>query len=197
MALPQTDGPMSLLFDVWLVNGLSAGYLDEVLSGTGLSGTDFGMYALLHRFGPTTPTQLRRWTGQPLTTVSAHLKRIERRGHLDRTTNPGDGRSQLVGLSREGVAAHDAATAPFLAAMHELRALLPDALTQRMALQGIDSALRALSGMDPRPYGVTHEDPPVGRSRTATHALSYVGEPLTAEQERQVRLFLDFVRTRS
>src|SRR5215210_7005048 len=111
MAVPPSDGPMSLLFDVWLLNGLSAGYLDEVLAGTGLTGTDFGMYALLHRFGPTTPTQLRRWTGQPLTTVSAQLKRIDRRGHLDRTTNPGDGRSQLVGLSSTGVAAHEKATA--------------------------------------------------------------------------------------
>ncbi len=188
---------MSLLFDVWLVNGLSAGYLDEVLAGTGLSGTDFGMYALLHRFGPTTPTQLRRWTGQPLTTVSAHLKRIERRGHLDRTTNPGDGRSQLVGLSPDGVAAHDAATAPFLEAMHELRAyFVPDALPERMALQDIDSALRKLGGMDPRPYRVTDEGRPDAHGRTRTQALSYAGRPLTADQEQQVRLFLDFVRSR-
>src|SRR5215217_3698682 len=122
MESPPSDRPMSLLFDVWLVSGLSAGYLDEVLAGTRLSGTDFGMYALLSRFGPTTATQLRRWTGQPLTTVSAHLKRIDRRGHLDRTTNPGDARSQLVGLGEDGAAAYDAATAPFLEAMHKLRA---------------------------------------------------------------------------
>ena len=68
---------MSLLFDVWLVTGLIAGLLDDVLADTELNGDDFGMYSLLRRFGPATPTQLHRWTGLPPTTISAHLKRLE------------------------------------------------------------------------------------------------------------------------
>ena len=74
---PPSDGPMSLLFDVWLVTGLTAGLLDDVLAETELNGDDFGLYSLLRRFGPATPTQLHRWTGLRPTTLSAHLKRLD------------------------------------------------------------------------------------------------------------------------
>ena len=93
---------MSLLFDVWLVTGLTAGLLDEVLADTELNGDDFGMYSLLRRFGPATPTQLHRWTGLRPTTISAHLKRLDGRGHVSRLPNPADRRSVLVRATPAG-----------------------------------------------------------------------------------------------
>ena len=65
-----------------------AGLLEDVLAESELNGDDFGMYSLLRRYGPATPTQLHRWTGLPPTTISAHLKRLEKRGHLTRSPNP-------------------------------------------------------------------------------------------------------------
>ena len=91
---------MSLLFDIWLLSGLMAGLLEDVLAESELNGDDFGMYSLLRRYGPATPTQLHRWTGLPPTTISAHLKRLEKRGHVTRSPNPADRRSHQVGLSR-------------------------------------------------------------------------------------------------
>ena len=185
---------MSLLFDVWLVTGLTAGLLDEVLAGTELNGDDYGMYSLLRRFGPTTPTQLRRWTGLPPTTISAHLKRLDGRGHITRLPNPADGRSYRVGLSQDGERAHDLATEPFLAAMHQLRAqFVPDTVRERLVLQHIDSVLRDAAGLDPRPYHVVLEDDT--GERTEAPLLAYEGEPLSAAEEHQVRLYIDFLRT--
>ena len=154
-APPESDGPMSLLFDIWLVSGLMAGLLEDALSDSELNGDDFGMYSLMRRYGPATPTQLRRWTGLPLTTISAHLKRLEKRGHLTRSPHPDDRRSHRVGLSPAGEAAHDRATEPFLSAMHTLRAkFVPDTVRERLVLQGLDAVLRETLGLDDRPYRV-------------------------------------------
>ena len=188
---------MSVMFDVWLVSEVAAGYLDDVLAGSGLSGADFGLYSLLHRFGPTTPGRLRRWTGRPATTISANLKRLERRGHLIRTPHPEDGRSYQVGLSAEGVSALERATEPFLAAMHALSArFVPDTLRERLVLQHLDTVIREVAGLDARPYAVHLDDgdPAVAHDRGGTSSLAYPGAPLTAAQERQVRLYIDFLR---
>ena len=187
---------MSLLFDIWLVSGLMAGLLEDVLAESELNGDDFGMYSLLRRYGPATPTQLHRWTGLPPTTISAHLKRLEKRGHLTRSPNPADRRSHRVGLSEVGEAAHDRATEPFLAAMHKLRArFVPNTLRERLVLQGLDAVLREALALDDRPYRVQlppedHTDGPSGVT-----ALAYAGEPLTSAEEHQVRLYVDFLRT--
>ena len=193
---PASDGPMSLLFDIWLVTGLTSGLLDEVLAETELNGDDFGMYSLLRRFGPATPTQLHRWTGLRPTTVSAHLKRLENRGHVTRLPNPVDGRSHRVGLTAAGEQAHDRATEPFLAAMHELRTkFVPDTVRERLVLQHLDSVLREATGLDDRPYRVILDPDVPHQDRTEGTALAYTGAPLTAAQEQQVRLYIDFLRT--
>ena len=192
---PPSDGPMSLLFDIWLLDGLTTGLLDGVLAGTGLSGDDYGMYSLLRRYGPATPSQLHRWTGFPLTTVSAHLKRLEKRGHVTRTANPADGRSHRVGLTRAGERAHASATEPFLAAMHPLRArFVPDARQERLVLQRIDSVLREALPLDPRPYAVETQPEGTTHDQAGTPALAYSGAPLTYLQEHQVRQYIDFLR---
>ena len=187
---------MSLLFDIWLVSGLMAGLLEDVLAESELNGDDFGMYSLMRRYGPATPTQLHRWTGLPPTTISAHLKRLERRGHLTRSPNPADGRSHRVGLSKAGEAAHDRATAPFLAAMHTLRArFVPDTLRERLVLQGLDAVLREALALDERPYRIQPPDNGSTDSPSGVPVLAYAGPPLTSTEEHQVRLYIDFLRT--
>jgi len=196
VSAPASDGPMSLLFDIWLLTGLTSGLLDEILAETELNGDDFGMYSLLHRYGPVTPTQIHRWTGQRATTISAHLKRLEARGHITRSANPADGRSHQVGLSAAGEAAHDKATEPFLAAMHVLRArFIPDTVRERLVLQHLDTVLRESSGLDQRPYRVALEHDTPDRDRTGTPVLAYTGEPLSSAEEQQVRLYIDFLRS--
>jgi DNA-binding MarR family transcriptional regulator len=189
---------MSLLFDIWLVSGLMAGLLEDVLADAELSGDDFGMYSLLRRYGPATPTQLRGWTGLPPTTISTHLKRLERRGHVSRQPNPEDRRSHLVGLNQLGESAHDRATGPFLAAMHKLRArFVPDTVRERLVLQGLDAALRQQLGLDERPYRVQFQGEALNGERSEVPVLAYPGAPLSAAEEEQVRLYIDFIRAQS
>ena len=193
---PSSDGPMSLLFDIWLLTGLTNGLLDEILAGTELNGDDFGMYSLLRRYGPATPTQVHRWTGLRPTTVSAHLKRLEARGHITRVPNPADGRSHQVGLSAAGEAAHDTATEPFLAAMHVLRArFIPDTVRERLVLQHLDTVLRESSGLDERPYRVVLGQSTSDHDRIGASMLAYAGDPLSSAEEQQVRLYIDFLRS--
>lgn len=187
---------MSLLFDIWLVGGLMAGLLEDVLAESELSGDDFGMYSLLRRYGPATPTQLHRWTGLPPTTVSAHLKRLEKRGHVTRSPNPADRRSHRVGLSALGESAHDRATEPFLASMHTLRArFVPDTLRERLVLQDLDAVLREALALDDRPYRVQPRGGDTTHDQSGVPVLAYSGAPLTASEEHQVRLYIDFLRT--
>jgi DNA-binding MarR family transcriptional regulator len=195
---PASDGPMSLLFDIWLVSGLMAGLLEDVLADSELSGDDFGMYSLLRRYGPATPTQLRGWTGLPPTTISTHLKRLEKRGHVFRQPNPEDRRSHLVGLNQLGESAHDRATGPFLAAMHKLRArFVPDTARERLVLQGLDAALRQQLGLDDRPYRVQLQGESMNEERAGVPVLAYPGAPLSVAEEEQVRLYIDFIRAQS
>ncbi len=194
---PPSDGPMSLLFDIWLVGGVTAGLLDEVLTDTELNGDDFGMYSLLRRFGPVIPTQLRRWTGLRPTTISAQLKRLEARGHVVRSANPRDGRSHLVGLNGAGERAHDQATERFLAAMHELRASFPHGtLRERLVLQHLDTVLRESAGLDDRPYRVGVAADGATEEGGGVPVLTYTGEPLSSAQERQVRHYIDFLQSK-
>ena len=187
---------MSLLFDIWLVSGLMAGLLEDVLAQSELNGDDFGMYSLLRRYGPATPTQLHRWTGLPLTTISAHLRRLERRGHLTRSPNPADRRSHRVGLSEVGEDAHARATEPFLAAMHTLRArFVPNTLRERLVLQHLDAVLREALALDDRPYQVSLPATDGNEGLPERPVLTYAGAPLTSAEEHQVRLYIDFLRT--
>jgi DNA-binding MarR family transcriptional regulator len=186
--LPQ----MSVLFDLWLVKHLIAGALDDVLSEAGgLSGDDFGFYSLLRRFGPATPTQVVRWTAMRPTTVSTLVRRLQQRGHVEQRPHPADGRSRLLALTSAGEEAHARTAEAFFAATRTLSAALgPEEARQRAALQRLDTALREVGGLDPRPYTVpTAAQDAVGR-------LPYAGPPLTAEEEANVRAYIDFVRSR-
>jgi DNA-binding MarR family transcriptional regulator len=198
----MTDKPaeMSILFDLWLINHLLSGALDEALVGTsGLTGEDFGFYSLVRRFGPLTPTQVSRWTAMPATTVSAMVRRLADRGHVEQTRNPADGRSRLIALTDAGVAAHTETSDVFFTQTRPLAtALGPDEHEQRLSLQRLDGALRQVSGLDPRPYAVAE----VGAGGSTESAkrqpsqLSYLGPTLHPDEQDSVRTFIDFVRSR-
>jgi DNA-binding MarR family transcriptional regulator len=52
--------------------------------------------------GPWTPTALAARLEMPLSTVLFRVRRLEKRGHAERTPNPDDRRSFLVELSPDG-----------------------------------------------------------------------------------------------
>ena len=189
--MPKTrSGDMSMLFDVWLIMHSTTTLIDEALAPTPLSGDDFGLYSLLRASGPVTPGQISRWTGMRPTTVSVALKRIQARNHATSAPNPHDGRSYLIGLNAAGIAAHTAAAPHFRAAIEKLGAELgTDQRAERLALRRIDSAFRSVLTLDPRPYELD------GGDGDSDWQLTYGGEPLTSDQEDDVRRYIDFLRS--
>jgi DNA-binding MarR family transcriptional regulator len=187
------DAPqMSILFDLWLVNHLISGALDEVLARDGgLSGDEFGFYSLLRRFGPVSSSQVVRWTAMRPTTVSTLVRRLQQRGHLEQWPNPVDGRSRLIALTPAGEAVHAGTAATFFTATRALAAALgPDEQRQRASLQRLDAALRQVGGLDPRPYALPAE------ASEPQCQLTYAGSPLTADEETQVRQYIQFLHSR-
>jgi DNA-binding MarR family transcriptional regulator len=181
-----------LLFDLWLVTHVVSGALDDILVGAGgLSSDEFGFYSLLRRFGPVTPSQVVRWTAMRPTTVSTLVARLQQRGHVEQTPNPGDGRSRLLALTPTGEQAHARTAETFFDATRALStALGPDEHRQRVSLERLDAALRRVRGLDPRPYAVA-PDLPANQAR-----LAYDGPALTADEEAHVRQYIDFIRSR-
>jgi DNA-binding MarR family transcriptional regulator len=191
--MPTGDAPqMSILFDLWLVNHLISGALDDVLAEDGgLSGDEFGFYSLLRRFGPASSSQVVRWTAMRPTTVSTLVRRLQRRGHVEQRPNPVDGRSRLIALTPAGEAAHARTAATFFTATRALAAALgPDEPQQRASLQRLDAVLRQVGRLDPRPYAL-----PAELSEPQSH-LTYAGPPLTADEETHVRQYIQFLHSR-
>jgi hypothetical protein len=124
------------------------------------------------------------------TSLSTVVRRLQERGHLEQRPNPADGRSRLLALTAAGEEAHAVAADAFFAATRALAtALGPEEGRQRLALQRLDAALREVGGLDPRPYTLT-------APQAAGHDLGYDGAPLTPAEESDVRVYIDFIRTR-
>jgi len=96
------DGPDTILLDVFRTNQLRERLIAAALEGTELPPEDYPMYVLVGAEGPWTPTALAERTEMPLSTVLFRLRRLERRGHVERLPHPEDQRSYLVQLTDAG-----------------------------------------------------------------------------------------------
>jgi DNA-binding MarR family transcriptional regulator len=114
----------NVLFDVWLAAKATTGLLDAALVDSGLTADEFGVYSVLTSADAMTPSTLARWLSAPPTTVSSYVKRLEQRGHIRREPNPVDGRSYLIRLTAQGLAAHAAAGAAFVPVLERVVASL-------------------------------------------------------------------------
>ena len=81
--------------------------------------------------------------------MSSHVKRIEARGHLERTRNPDDGRSYVLQLTAEGRAAHRAAGERFLPVLGAVvEALGSREAGTRRALTALRESIDGIAGAD-------------------------------------------------
>lgn len=139
--------PYTLLYDVWTVANLAAGVLGRAIAGSGLNAEEYALYSLIRAEGGLTPTELSRWTATSLTTVSALVRRLERRGHIKRLTNDSDRRSYRIHLTEEGTAALLRASELSAPLRDEVVAeLAHDSGTIRESLSDLEHALREVGG---------------------------------------------------
>src|SRR3954464_183598 len=92
----------TVLFDVYMTNQKRARLIEAALEGTELPPEDYPFYVFVGAEGPWTPTGLAARLGMPLATVLFLIRRLERRGHAERSPTPEDGRSFLIGLTPDG-----------------------------------------------------------------------------------------------
>jgi DNA-binding MarR family transcriptional regulator len=130
-------GSDTILLDVFVTNQLRERLIAAAVEPTALPPEDYPIYVLVGAEGPWTPTALADRTKMPLSTVLFRLRRVERRGHLERIPNPDDRRSYLVRLTPAGEALLAEARPRFRALAEAVEASLGrtaiDSLRQRLA----------------------------------------------------------------
>jgi DNA-binding MarR family transcriptional regulator len=102
-----------LFLQPFVVSQLVGSVIAEIVEGTGLSGTEFAVVSSLALWDDPTPTALAHTLGMPPTTLSAILKRLERRDLVRRARDPADRRRHVLRLSPEGRRARDRAVERF------------------------------------------------------------------------------------
>jgi DNA-binding MarR family transcriptional regulator len=111
-------GPFLLLY---ALNQQLDSLLTKAMTGAPLRPGEFAVYSTLRLEQPTTPSELAAVLGLRLTTMSSHLAKMTTKGHLARSRNPRDGRSTLISLTPDGLAATEACFASFSAAIETYR----------------------------------------------------------------------------
>jgi DNA-binding MarR family transcriptional regulator len=142
--------------------------LARALADAPLTADEFAVYSVLFIIGPTTPTRLASDLGMPASTMSHYLRRMAERGHLDRRSNPVDGRSSLVVLTAHGRAATEACFPAFGAAITSFRANLT--MPEADLLAALERMSEAIAATVATPPPVDHE--PRGVDTPSTRNLS-------------------------
>lgn len=148
----MTASDLSLLFDLLTVNQRVRRALAITMADSPLDPVEYAIYSLVIEEGPDTPTAFAQRVGMPTTTFLDYLRDMEGRGHVVKTPNPSDGRSYLVALSTEGIAAQAAANPYFDSTMKRILASLPiDESAARRALTALAAAAdAALEEIEPQ-----------------------------------------------
>jgi DNA-binding MarR family transcriptional regulator len=134
------NGPVSVMLALQRATHATLHLLATELVDLDLTPSEVNALANLADGQGRTVSQLGAAAGVRLTTLTGVLDRLERRGHISRTTRAGDRRSVLIELTPSGRATADTIAQTVAALEHRaLNALPPEALA------GFHSVLRALT----------------------------------------------------
>lgn len=107
---------MSVFYDAMLADRAIGQLMRVALADSGLSSLEYAIYSALRNDPGTTATALAAEMHAPLTTMADWLAKPIRRGHIERTRSPDDGRAWALRLTADGEAAHERGRASFSAA---------------------------------------------------------------------------------
>jgi DNA-binding MarR family transcriptional regulator len=139
---PGREGmQFSLLYFLFTAERAAETLVDSTLEPDVADG--YAAMSLIRMNGPQTPSAIAQQLGMLLTTTSALIERMARRGHVARVPNPDDGRSYLVDLTDEGVARHRETMPVFTKLMVEVLEELEHTPAEvAEALQDLERAVR-------------------------------------------------------
>jgi DNA-binding MarR family transcriptional regulator len=165
---------------VYRVGRLAAHFtaeIEKVFDGSGISGADFAVLAILRRAGrPYRLTQRQLMDALSLTsgTVSVRIDRLAQRGLVERHPDPDDGRGVLVTLTDEGERLFDALAPEHLANEARLVAALQPHEQAELARLLQVLLVEYEPTVDPRPHdrlGLTVAPAHAGLQRRAAVGL--------------------------
>ena len=140
---PDPSRHLSILFDVFALGQRTRTLLQAAMRGCGIRPDEYAAYSVVFEAGSPggiTMTEVARQLGMPVTTAADYVRSMQARGHLRRTTHPGDGRAYVLRLTPAGLRAHRKASAAFDRAYQALRAELGD-----LDEEQVRTTLRALA----------------------------------------------------
>ncbi len=99
---PVPERRLSLLLEIYSVNARMAELVERELARDGVEAAGYAALSSIGAFGPLRLTELASMLGTPLTTMSDLVRRLEKRGQVERRPHPDDRRSSLLVLSAAG-----------------------------------------------------------------------------------------------
>ena len=99
---PAPEERLSLLLRLVAAHQRMAQLVEQELAVDGVDGDGYAVLSLIGFRGSVRLTEVAAALGLPLTTASDVVRRLETRGNVRRTPNPGDGRSSLFELTAAG-----------------------------------------------------------------------------------------------
>ena len=141
----------SLFFDIYVLGQRLRDLLAVAMAGSPLRPEEYAIYSVVFEDEAVSPTAMAAQLSMPLTTVMDAIRSMERRGHVRRIPNPGDGRSYLVVLTADGLRAHAEANGRFEIGYQAFVAELPDgeSFTRSQVATLLAAAERAKHALEP------------------------------------------------
>lgn len=93
---------LSLLLEIYSVHARMGTLVERELARLGVESAGYAALSAIGAFGPIRLTELAALLGTPLTTMSDLVRRLTRRGLVQKDPHPDDGRSSLLRLSAAG-----------------------------------------------------------------------------------------------
>ncbi|HVS86067.1 MAG TPA: MarR family transcriptional regulator [Gaiellaceae bacterium] len=132
-----------LFLQPYILDQLVGGLMQRIVGPSAVTGSEFAVTSCIDSTGPTTPTELGHLLGVSLTTLSATIDRLVKKGLLRRVRHPDDGRSYLVELTDAGNAANHDCFGRFKVEMEAVRANLEGDADEILAgMRVLEAALR-------------------------------------------------------
>jgi len=144
MSVPASRG-RNVLFRLFILGQLADDLLGRSMAGLKVVPNDFAVLSAIGALQPITPSRLAALLGTPPTTLSSYLRRLEARRLVRRKSNPEDGRSSLLELTKTGstrVRSAVPALQGSVARVHERLDYSPRELD--LALDRLEDAMRAV-----------------------------------------------------
>ncbi len=102
--MPRKDGlsQPNLFLQFFLASQPIGRLIERAIMPSAMKATDYAVLSAIDELQPVMPSDIASSTGMPRPTLTPYIERLQQSGLVDRVSNPHDGRSYMLTLTREG-----------------------------------------------------------------------------------------------